>query len=258
MKRNALHVALMALAAIVGTTVFTASAFAQGEVLYVVNHRVGIGTSSPSRELHVLGTANEPTWILSENLGSGTGAAGVLRAAADISNVNFQAHGSGRTIARFGRPLAGWAEFLQVNGKGLIVGTFTAKPLVLGTNNTTVLELTADGRVLHKGTEVHADYVFEAGYRLESIDEHSEYMWSNGYLPAIGEARQDVDGRDVIDLGQDRRGIVEELEKAHIYIDQLHDRLSESEKQVLELTQRESELSARLAKLEEALATRQN
>ncbi|MDI6794767.1 MAG: hypothetical protein QME81_18190 [bacterium] len=65
---------------------------------------------------------------------------------------------------------------------------------------------------------MHADYVFEPDYELETIEEHAAYMWKNKHLKAIPNAKLDEDGREIIEVGIHRRGIVEELEKAHIYI----------------------------------------
>ena len=74
---------------------------------------------------------------------------------------------------------------------------------------------------------VPADYVFTKSYKLESIDDHSKFMFKNKHLPAIKSANQ-YNGS--INSEQRRENILEELEKAHIYIDQLHKRLSVIEK----------------------------
>lgn len=109
--------------------------------------RVGLGTATPAERLHVLESADANTIITSENTSTGLSAAGALRAKSNAATVNFQAHGNGRTLSRFGQPLASWAEFLQVTGNGLIIGTLTDKPLILGTNSTNRLQVTPDGNV---------------------------------------------------------------------------------------------------------------
>ncbi len=90
---------------------------------------------------------NANTFILAENAGTGLSSAGVLRAQSNAAQVNFQAHGNGRTIARFGQTLASWAEFLQVQGNGLIVGTLGTKPLIFGTAAQNRLTLAGDGKI---------------------------------------------------------------------------------------------------------------
>jgi len=54
-------------------------------------------------------------------------------------------------------------------------------------------------------------------------------MWANKHLPAIPKATVDENGNEIVEVGSHRKGIVEELEKAHIYISQLEERLSKIE-----------------------------
>ena len=89
--------------------------------------------------------------------------------------------------------------------------------------------LDVDGAIYQRGNQLHADYVFEDDYQLESIDDHAEFMWTNKHLRAIPKAQKDDKGREIVEVGSHRKGIVEELEKAHIYIHQLHDRINELE-----------------------------
>jgi hypothetical protein len=106
--------------------------------------------------------------------------------------------------------------------------------------------LDVNGSIYQRGSELHADYVFEPNYRLESITEHTEFMWKNKCLKAIPKAKVDENGQEIIEVGAHRRGIVEELEKAHIYIEQLH-------KQINTIEERNKEIEERLAKLETIL-----
>ena len=72
---------------------------------------------------------------------AGTTAQAILRVENDNSTLyNFQAHGSARTISRWGVTLGGWAEMLATvttAGDGLAIGTSTARDLILGTNGGT-------------------------------------------------------------------------------------------------------------------------
>ena len=92
--------------------------------------------------------------------------------------------------------------------------------------------LDVEGGIYQKGRVLHADYVFESNYQLESIEKHAEFMWSNKHLKAIPKAKADKNGKEIVEVGAHRRGIVEELEKAHIYIEQLHQRLVALEKKL--------------------------
>jgi len=89
--------------------------------------------------------------------------------------------------------------------------------------------LDVSGPIYQRGAVLHADYVFEPGYELENIAEHSAFMWKNKHLPAIPPASVDEHGREIVEFGAHQRGIVEELEKAHIYIQQLEERLRKLE-----------------------------
>lgn len=78
----------------------------------------------------------------------------------------------------------------------------------------------------------HPDYVFEPDFELESIEEHAAYMWKEKHLLAVGKGKVDEEGRSVIEIGSHQMGLLEELEKAHIYIEQIHSRLERLEKKL--------------------------
>jgi hypothetical protein len=127
---------------------FSIAAGAPDNSLFVAGDgKVGLGTASPAERFHLFEDLDANTILLVENPNTGLSAAGVLRAKSDSAMVNFEAHGSGRTLSRFGQPLASWAEFLQVTGNGLIMGTLADKPLILGTNNTNRLHITGAGNI---------------------------------------------------------------------------------------------------------------
>lgn len=90
-------------------------------------------------------------------------------------------------------------------------------------------DLDVNGSIYQRGNSLHADYVFEPDYKLESIEEHSRLMWARKHLPALNAGAQDSEGRDVVEYGSRLRGILEELEKAHVYIQQLNARLAKLE-----------------------------
>lgn len=88
------------------------------------------------------------------------------------------------------------------------------------------------GPIYQRGGILHADYVFKPNYKLESIDEHAEFMWGNKHLSAIPKGTKDENGQEVVEFGSHQRGIVEELEKSHIYIQQLSERLKKLEQKL--------------------------
>jgi len=60
-------------------------------------------------------------------------------------------------------------------------------------------------------------------------------MWQHKHLAAIPKAIVDGNGQEIVDVGAHRKGIVEELEKAHIYIEQLHERIKALEERLVKL-----------------------
>jgi len=95
--------------------------------------------------------------------------------------------------------------------------------------------LDVNGSIYQRGSLLVADYVFEPDYRLETIEEHADFMWKEKHLKAIPPAQVDEEGKAIIELGSDRKGIVEELEKAHIYIEQLQRHIKTLESRMAEL-----------------------
>ena len=88
-------------------------------------------------------------------------------------------------------------------------------------------KLDVNGTIYQRGSQLHADYVFEEEYALESIEEHAEFMWKEKHLSAIPKVTIDENGQEIVELGARNKGVVEELEKAHIYIEELNELVKE-------------------------------
>ncbi len=85
------------------------------------------------------------------------------------------------------------------------------------------------GKLLVGGREMRVpDYVFNPDHKVESIEQHAEFMWKNKHLPAVP-GQKDVEKEGAVDVVGTSLGTLEELEKAHIYIEQLHQRLEKIE-----------------------------
>lgn len=118
---------------------------------------------------------------------------------------------------------------LSINQANILVMDISSGYIGIGTN-TPVGVLDVNGTIYQRGGQIHADYVFEEDYKLESIKEHAKFMWNNKHLPAVPKSKLDDNGEEVVEIGSHRKGILEELEKAHIYIEQLEKRISIIEK----------------------------
>ena len=86
------------------------------------------------------------------------------------------------------------------------------------------------------------DELFSPAGEVESIEEHAASMWQNSHLPAVGPTAPGVP----MNLSKKVGGLINELEKAHIYIERLHERLGDEES-------RNDALENRLARLEAML-----
>ncbi len=104
-------------------------------------------------------------------------------------------------------------------------GVIISGPVGVGTPNPLgVMDI--NGPIYQRGGLLQADYVFDSDYKLESIEEHAEFMWNSKHLKAIPAAKVDENGLEIVEVGAHRKGIVEELEKAHIYIEQLNKQMA--------------------------------
>jgi hypothetical protein len=103
-----------------------------------------------------------------------------------------------------------------------------------------------NGAIYQRGTCIHADYVFEKDYKLESIEEHAQFMYNKKHLKAVPKATKDENDLDIVEYGSHMRGMLEELEKAHCYIDQLYMKIKKLEEKLESF----EDLEARIIRLE--------
>jgi trimeric autotransporter adhesin len=184
------------------------------------NAKVGINTNNPWHDLHVSSYNTSAKLLVGQRdsivgygefagsrSGSPAGGSVRLATAADFDDTH-----------EFWQ-MSVWGEDFQI-GNAANFNTFV---------------ITKDGAIEHRGALLYADYVFEDNYQLESIEDHADFMWSNSHLPAVPKASLDENGLEVVDLGARNKGVLEELEKAHIYIEQLNDALKTQKVMIAEL-----------------------
>ena len=75
-----------------------------------------------------------------------------------------------------------------------------------------------------------SDFVFSSNYKLETIEQHSKFMFNNKHLPSLCSQKNYENFINFNSEHQRTENILEELEKAHIYIDQLNNNLKSQEK----------------------------
>ena len=208
--------------------------------------RIGMGTSSPDQVFHI----RHPGHIL-PLFESSDGGAIQMRMKSDSANRRF--------VALNGADVVQSQIVFGDNGEFQFLGqTVTdVRMLIDSSGNLTVGGNCGDSNGGGGGAD-GCDSVFEPGYSLPSIEEHAAYMWENRHLPAVGPTPE---GEQIQFSVQQRHfAVLNELEKAHIYIEQLHERLEEEDRKHAELVEHVAEkdqeiadLSQRMERLEAAL-----
>lgn len=227
--------------------------FGQGAMNIDSSGNVGIGTATPSSPLHVVGkngsgvntTVDGGSLVVTR--GDSTPNIRFLKTAGTAQSWLFQNNSTSGVFAI--RDETGGTSPVQI-----FPGAGAQLLQLQGTH------VNVNGQIWQRGGVLHADYVFEPGFKLDSITAHAKYMWKHKHLPAIAGVQRDAQGREMVNLGAQQRGIVQELETAHIYIAELNSELAATkadlaaERQAHEKTQAEvSQLKAALQRLEKSL-----
>ena len=168
-----------------------------------VDGSVGFGTASPDEELHI----QAPTG----------GNAALLLDADTVGGVEWLIRSQSNGQMQWRDDTGGTIPLRVAAGADTDL-------LQIGVSASDAVDI--DGNLNITGTCVGCDAVFQPEFPLESIEEHAASMWENSYLPAVGATPE---GQTSIDVFKKTTGILQELEKAHIYIEQLHERLGRLE-----------------------------
>ncbi len=105
-----------------------------------------------------------------------------------------------------------------------------------------------NGSFIDDGTTL-SDFVFESDYKLESIEDHSDFMWKNKHLPALTGANE-IKKKGGYDISERREQMLEELEKAHIYIEQLNAKIKNQDQIIQSQNVEIEQLKQRMMEIE--------
>jgi len=200
---------------------------------------VGVGTGSPAANLHIRETATN------------TGQAQLY-----VNNVNASA--AGRTMAFFENNGPAFVDVSNTNTSQLwrirVDGTdgFAISETSSGVDEFFLKangNLTIAGTLTTSGTTCSAaatsnagcDFVFSDDYRLATIEEHAKEMYKYSFLPNVGPTIENAP----FNITEKTGGILNELEKAHIYITQLNSRLNEKTSELNEIKNRLTKLESK-------------
>jgi hypothetical protein len=81
--------------------------------------------------------------------------------------------------------------------------------------------------------------VFDESYDLPSIQDHAAAMYANSFLPNVGPTPEDA---PTINITQKIGGMLNELEHAHIYIDQMNQEMQKQRETIAALALRLEQL----------------
>lgn len=175
------------------------------------------------------------------------------------NNNTFLGYFSGqRCYSGSGNVFVGYAAGYgaDVSDKLYIDNSSTSSPLIYGdfTNGVERVQVNGDfhatGDITSGGTTSKiSDFVFEKNYELESIEEHAAFMWKEKHLPAVKSAKE-LKKEGKINLNERREQLLEELEKAHIYIEQLNNKVKLIKEENSSLKLKLEEIIKRLNELE--------
>ncbi|MEO9851595.1 MAG: hypothetical protein ABJH72_00330 [Reichenbachiella sp.] len=207
---------------------------------------VGIGTSSPSHNLHIQGVGGEGVLRLSTDntsyLTSQTVITGILANSARQWNSNYSATNIEETSAiKFGYYAhvhgqvynASIRFYTQENGSGSTIErmSIVGENVGIGTDSPKS-KLAVNGQI--RATEVKVladisvpDYVFAADYKLRTLKETKEYISENKHLPEIPSATEI--GENGIDLGDMNMRLLKKIEELTLYQIELLERLEKVE-----------------------------
>lgn len=177
---------------------------------------VGIGTGNPTSKLHIIQDTAGPMATFRNN--------------AAFADVTIGADGRNAYVMGGGAKGAGDTLTLGTNMNSAITIDLTGN---VGINTVSPRgKLDVNGAIFQRGVSLHADYVFEPNYQLEPIEEHAVFMLKNKHLKSVPKAVTDETGQDIVEYGSHLKGILEELEKAHVYIAQLNETIKSQNQQL--------------------------
>ncbi len=173
---------------------------------------IGLGTTSPDAELDV--EADTPEIRM-----TGTTSGGIAKLfVSGNGRLNITDDATNARLPIKVHP-GGNSNLLRVGSD--INGTNAANTVAIGASGGGDAILDVQGSIrVNSMTLTVPDYVFESNYDLLSIKDQGTFMRQNKHLPSLPKAPEGLKGP--IDLLSHQFGILEELEKAHLYIEQLH------------------------------------
>lgn len=179
---------------------------------------VGLGTSSPDARLDVTVPSGDVTAAIFQ--GAGTKVIDLKSTDNGAVQYRLQSNSPNRRIVALTTAATPVIEsqIILANNSILFAGSNDVGPNLWATIDSS--GITTNGPTCNPGP---CDRTFDAEhFDVPSIEEHASFMWDNSYLWGVGPTSPDTP----FNVTEKTAGILHELEVAHIYIDQMNQRLS--------------------------------
>jgi len=185
---------------------------------------VGIGTSSPSSKLEVVSNSENTSGLRLTNLRSNSPASvlGVNKFLTVNSNgdvVLGSINSSTREYADEPSWTVDGANIINTNTGGVVIGPGVSKTPAGYRLYVADGVLTEKVKVAVKSTNDWSDRVFDASYRLRSLNEVDTYIQQNKHLPGVPSAEEVV--KEGVDVGQMQAKLLEKVEELTLYVIEL-------------------------------------
>lgn len=208
---------------------------------------VGIGTDGPAANLHVRDTVAvaQPMFMVENTNTTGT-ASNFVEFSGRTTGTNLLiSDDDGRAQLWLEEPMASTSELKMELGSDVFDISFNGT----GSSEFQIQRASGDVRVIRGNLEIVAGGLISTGgggactvadpcdavfdpelYTVPSIEEHAALMWENKHLPAVGPTGPGIP----INVTEKMLRMLNELEHAHIYIEQLHTRVAQLETHLIE------------------------
>ncbi len=197
---------------------------------------IGIGTSTPSGRLHVMGTVNS---VVSGAGGDNNSYMLSNPTAANTTNdprgglwIDNDGRFKLRSVTGYGfafRSTSNTFDILNINDNGLSIGTQTMPAgYKLAVNGSAIAT-----SVTVKLNSAWPDYVFKPTYQLPSLTEVKSYIDLNNHLPEIPSAQEIA--KDGQNLGEMNKLLLKKVEELTLYLIEKDKELHNQQQQITQL-----------------------
>ena len=240
--------------------------YSQAKMVVQANGNVGIGTTSPSEKISIIGSTGiyaglnnaspRPAVSAGTIAGEVRGVGGINSTSADDGFLRLSAGGGTNSITKSFIDLSGYMANTSSNDRyqNIIFGTSGTERVRIdatgnvgiGTTNTSAYKLSVNGNIRTQDVTVTTtgwpDYVFQPEYQLPSLEALSVQIKAQGHLPNIPSAAEV--SKNGIALGEMNKKLLEKVEELTLYAIKQNNEIktqNEESKQQKELLQKQAE-----------------